>query len=141
MRYPIEVYPNTIIIPPHEYRHVTITFLPKALQQYVATFEAAVVGGVADPATATFVCELRGEGALPSLSFQVGAWSPAGLMQGGSHRKFLQMLPGLFSVVVSNGTGLITAPCLLRPCLLQVQTNSSPVWFTGETPADAAYAC
>jgi hypothetical protein len=65
------VFPASIIIPPHEYRHVTLAFLPKALQHYVATFEAAVVGGAADPATAAFTCELRGEGALPSLSFQV----------------------------------------------------------------------
>lgn len=72
MRFPIEVYPNSIIIPPHEYRHVTLAFGPKALQQYSATFEAIAVGGAADPTTASFTCELRGEGALPSLNFQVG---------------------------------------------------------------------
>jgi hypothetical protein len=71
VRFPIEVYPSSIIIPPHEYRHVTLAFCPKALQQYTATFEAVAVGGAADPNTANFVCELRGEGALPSLNFQV----------------------------------------------------------------------
>lgn len=71
VRFPIEVYPSSIIIPPHEYRHVTLAFCPKALQQYTATFEAVAVGGAADPTTANFVCELRGEGALPSLNFQV----------------------------------------------------------------------
>jgi len=68
----MEVYPNSIVIPPHEYRHVTLAFCPRALQQYSATFEAVAVGGAADPITAGFVCELRGEGALPSLNFQVG---------------------------------------------------------------------
>jgi hypothetical protein len=71
VRFPIEVYPNSIIIPPHEYRHVTLAFCPKALQQYGAIFEAVAVGGAADPLTASFSCELRGEGALPSLTFQV----------------------------------------------------------------------
>jgi hydrocephalus-inducing protein len=71
VRFPIEVYPNSIIIPPHEYRHVTLVFCPKALQQYSATFEAIAVGGAADPSTASFSCEVRGEGALPSLNFQV----------------------------------------------------------------------
>lgn len=70
-RFPIQVYPSSIIIPPHEYRHVTLAFCPKALQQYTATFEAIAVGGAADPATAGFTCEIRGEGALPSLNFQV----------------------------------------------------------------------
>lgn len=71
MRFPIEVYPSNIIIPPHEYRHVTLAFCPKALQHYNAVFEAVAVGGAADPTTASFTCELRGEGALPSLNFQV----------------------------------------------------------------------
>jgi hydrocephalus-inducing protein len=69
----MEVFPSSIVIPPHEYRHITLAFCPKAIQQYSATFEASVVGGGADPATAGFVCELRGEGTLPSLSFQVWA--------------------------------------------------------------------
>lgn len=68
----MEVYPNSIVIPPHEYRHVTLAFCPRALQQYSATFEAVAVCGAADTITAGFVCELRGEGALPSLNFQVG---------------------------------------------------------------------
>lgn len=74
----MEVFPSSLIIPPHEYRHVTLAFCPRAIQQYSATFEASVVGGQADPNSAGFVCELRGEGTLPSLSFQVGsshAWS------------------------------------------------------------------
>lgn len=79
MRFPIEVYPSSIVIPPHEYRHVTLTFRPKALQQYRAVFEAIAVGGAADPTTASFTCELRGEGALPSLNFQ----EPSGLDSAG----------------------------------------------------------
>jgi hydrocephalus-inducing protein len=71
VRFPMEVLPSSIVIPPHEYRHVTLAFCPKGIQQYSATFEASVVGGGADAATAGFVCELRGEGTLPSLSFQV----------------------------------------------------------------------
>lgn len=71
VRFPIEVYPSSIVIPPHEYRHVTMVFCPTAIQQYSATFEAIVVGGGADPSTAGFVFEVRGEGTLPSLSFQV----------------------------------------------------------------------
>lgn len=71
VRFPIEVYPSTITIPAHEYRHVTLAFCPKALQQYSATFEAVAVGGAADPSTASFTCEVRAEGALPSLTFQV----------------------------------------------------------------------
>lgn len=71
VRFRMEVFPSSIVIPPHEYRHVTLAFCPKAIQQYSATFEATVVGGGADPGTAGFVCELRGEGTLPSLSFQV----------------------------------------------------------------------
>lgn len=68
--FPMEVQPASIVIPPHEYRHVALAFLPRGIQQYSATFEAAVVDG-GNPATASFVCELRGEGTLPSLSFQV----------------------------------------------------------------------
>jgi hydrocephalus-inducing protein len=60
----------SITIPPHEYRHIAIAFCPHAIQQYSATFEASVEGGEADPATAGFVCELRGAGTLPSLSIQ-----------------------------------------------------------------------
>jgi hydrocephalus-inducing protein len=81
MRFPMEVYPSSCIIPPHEYRHITLAFLPRALQQYAASFEAAVMGGAADPATASFTCELRGEGALPSLCFQVDGQLRDGAME------------------------------------------------------------
>lgn len=77
VRFPMEVHPNSIVIPPHEYRHVTLVFCPSAIQQYSATFEATVAGGGADPTTAGFTCELRGEGTLPSLSVQVRMRMPA----------------------------------------------------------------
>lgn len=64
------VEPAQIVIPPHEYRYTTLYFAPAAIQQYSATFEAAVQGG-SDPATKSFTCELRGEGTLPTLSIQV----------------------------------------------------------------------
>jgi hydrocephalus-inducing protein len=68
----MEVHPSSIVLPPHEYRHITLVFCPRAIQQYTATFEAAVQDGAADLASSGFVCELRGEGTLPSLSLQVG---------------------------------------------------------------------
>lgn len=74
--FPMAVHPSRIIIPPHEYRYVTLAFCPRAIRQYSASFEAVVEGG-SDPATKSFTCEVRGEGTLPSLTLQV---SSAGLI-------------------------------------------------------------
>ena len=65
----MECDPPQLIIPPHEFRYVAVVFRPQAIQQYSATFDAAVVDG-SDPATKGFSCEVRGEGTLPSLSLQ-----------------------------------------------------------------------
>ncbi len=70
MRFPIDVSPASIVIPPHEYRYATLCFCPRAIQAYTATFEAAVEGG-SESKSRAFSCELRGEGTLPSLTLQV----------------------------------------------------------------------
>lgn len=68
---PFSVKPSSpLIIPPHEYRYITVVFAPRAIQTYIATFEAIVQEG-RKPETKGFTCQLRGEGSLPSLSLQV----------------------------------------------------------------------
>lgn len=70
----MDVVPSSIVIPPHEYRCVTLLFNPTAIQTYSAIFEAVVEGG-SDPKTSGFNCSLKGEGVLPSLSMQASASS------------------------------------------------------------------
>lgn len=74
----MDVQPASITIPPLESRFATLCFCPRAIQTYVATFEAAVEGG-RDPRTRALTFEVRGEGTLPSLTLQVGYQGSWGL--------------------------------------------------------------
>ncbi|WIA13448.1 hypothetical protein OEZ85_007028 [Tetradesmus obliquus] len=126
VRFPMEVFPSSIVIPPHEYRHVTLAFCPKAIQQYSATFEATVVGGGADPGTAGFVCELRGEGTLPSLSFQ----EPSTLDAAGRPvLKFGKLLAGRSSQLLVNvrNNGLL-------PASARIEMDDHPAFALLEGP-------
>eukprot|EP00775_Hariotina_reticulata_P008964 gene8964-9139_t len=105
---PMEVHPSSIVLPPHEYRHITLAFCPRAIQQYSATFEAMVQDGAADLASSGFVCELRGEGTLPSLSLQ----EPSTLDAAGRPvLKFGKLMAGRSSTLLVNvrNNGLLPA--------------------------------
>ena len=64
---PMEISPSQLVIPPLEYRYTALYFAPRAIQSYLATFEATVENG-GDPKTKSFTCEVRGEGTLPTLT-------------------------------------------------------------------------
>ncbi|CAG9464033.1 unnamed protein product [Pedinophyceae sp. YPF-701] len=65
--FPLVVTPDRVDIPPHEYRYVTVRFLPRAIQTYSAEFEAVVDNG-GDPATRSCRFDIRGEGVLPHMT-------------------------------------------------------------------------
>ncbi|GMH35419.1 hypothetical protein BSKO_03287 [Bryopsis sp. KO-2023] len=68
--YPFVVKPESVTIPPHENTYVSVYFMPRAIQSFVATLEATVSMGC-DQDTKGFSCQVRGEGMLPSLTLQV----------------------------------------------------------------------
>lgn len=57
-RFPISVIPQSLTIPPHEYRFVTLRFSPRAIAEYNAEFSATVENGDGDATTHEFKCEL-----------------------------------------------------------------------------------
>uniref|UniRef100_A0A0G4I9B7 HYDIN/VesB/CFA65-like Ig-like domain-containing protein n=1 Tax=Chromera velia CCMP2878 TaxID=1169474 RepID=A0A0G4I9B7_9ALVE len=65
-----EVQPQKLVIPPHEYRYCSVYFRPTALMRFSGSFSATVARGV-DPEATNVNFGLTGEGALPSISFEV----------------------------------------------------------------------
>lgn len=88
VNFPFAVYPSNLSIPPHECAYVSITFMPDAIQTYVAILDATVVNG-SNPATKGFRCELRGEGTLPSLTLQVRGFAVQRLILSGVYLLYL----------------------------------------------------
>ena len=68
-KFPMEVHPASLDVPPHEHRYVTLYFDPRAIASYVATLDAVVREG-ADPKTKQFTCDVRGDGTLPHVTVE-----------------------------------------------------------------------
>jgi len=68
-KFPMEVHPASLDVPPHEHRYVTLYFDPRAISSYVATLDAVVREG-ADPKTKQFTCDVRGDGTLPHVTVE-----------------------------------------------------------------------
>eukprot|EP00397_Hematodinium_sp_SG-2012_P000030 GEMP01000030.1.p1 GENE.GEMP01000030.1~~GEMP01000030.1.p1 ORF type:complete len:4608 (+),score=1069.56 GEMP01000030.1:10-13833(+) len=66
---PFEVSPQSLTIPAHEHRYVSLSFRPPFLQTYNGIFEASVVDGI-DPLTNFLTFELHGDGTVPSISIE-----------------------------------------------------------------------
>ncbi|CAE8631652.1 unnamed protein product [Polarella glacialis] len=64
-----EVEPQELVIPPHESRQIAVSFKPTHLANFGAVLEAVVPQGT-DPNTNYLSFELRGDGAVPSISLQ-----------------------------------------------------------------------
>jgi hydrocephalus-inducing protein len=62
-----EVSPKELVIPPHDSRHIEVSFRPSRIATFGALLEANVMGGT-DPATNQLAFELRGDGAMPSVN-------------------------------------------------------------------------
>eukprot|EP01059_Diplonema_ambulator_P004214 TRINITY_DN13916_c0_g1_i7.p1 TRINITY_DN13916_c0_g1~~TRINITY_DN13916_c0_g1_i7.p1 ORF type:complete len:2675 (+),score=1012.75 TRINITY_DN13916_c0_g1_i7:232-8256(+) len=61
---------QTMTIPPHEHRYVSVGFAPTELRNYFALFEAIVKDG-SDPKTKELLFEIRGEGSLPQVQVEL----------------------------------------------------------------------
>jgi hypothetical protein len=66
---PFAVSPSEFGFLPHEAKQIDVTFCPKSLAGFGARLETTVVGGT-DPKTNNLSFEIRGEGAVPSVSLQ-----------------------------------------------------------------------
>jgi hypothetical protein len=64
---PFEVIPDQVVINPYDSVQISIHFRPPKLASFAAIFEATVQGGT-DPVTKYLSFELRGDGAVPSIS-------------------------------------------------------------------------
>jgi len=62
-----DVSPDSLTIEPHKHKYVTVGFNPTAMMSYAGIFEAIVEHGDPERKSGQFVCELRGEGTLPTL--------------------------------------------------------------------------
>jgi hydrocephalus-inducing protein len=62
-----EVSPDSLTIDPHKHKYVTVGFMPTAMMTYGGIFEAVVETGDPESKSGKLVCELRGEGTLPTL--------------------------------------------------------------------------
>ena len=110
-KFPIEVHPASLDIPPHEHRYVTVYFDPRAISSYSATLDAVVRDG-ADPKTKQFTCEVRGDGTLPHVTVE----EPADIAEedGLPLVKFPKMLLGrkMTKPIVLRNNGIL--PAVLR---------------------------
>lgn len=85
-----DVQPDTVTIPPHEHRYVTVCFTPAAMQSYSAIFGASVeMGTVAETRRLSF--ELLAEGTLPHVTIVAPS---ARLVEGAPLLSFPKLLVG-----------------------------------------------
>eukprot|EP01018_Ginkgo_biloba_P036849 Gb_10291 [translate_table: standard] len=74
----MEIFPQTMDIPPLEHRYVTCLFRPTSMHTYSAILDVSLNSGD-DSQTCQFKCELRGEGTLPHLYIESpSVHSPSG---------------------------------------------------------------
>eukprot|EP00435_Cladocopium_sp_Y103_P026963 s228_g6.t1 len=64
-----EVFPQEVVISPHDSKQIQVKFTPTHLASFAAVLEAVVPQGT-DPCSNYLSFELRGDGAVPSVSLQ-----------------------------------------------------------------------
>jgi len=64
-----EVFPQEVVISPHDSKQIQVKFTPTHLASFAAVLEAVVPQGT-DPTSNYLSFELRGDGAVPSVSLQ-----------------------------------------------------------------------